>query len=96
LEIHLLGSKSNRAAIGAKLRVKSTINGKSIWQMREISAQTGYAGQNSLTAHFGLANAKQVDELVVEWPNGIKQQFKKVKAGRRYQLKEEGKLVIWP
>lgn len=96
LEIHLSGTRSNQAAIGAKLRVKSTIKGKAVWQMREISAQTGYAGQNSLTAHFGLANAKQVDELVIEWPSGVKQQFKKVKVGQRYQLRENGKLVIWP
>ena len=33
VEIHLSGRKSNRAAIGAKLRVKSTINGKSVWQI---------------------------------------------------------------
>lgn len=96
LKIHLSGTQSNQAAIGAKLRVRSTIDGKAVWQMREISAQSGYAGQNSLTAHFGLANARRVDELVIEWPSGVRQQFKKVKAGRRYQLKEDGKLVIWP
>lgn len=96
VEIQLIGGQSNRAAIGAKLRIKSQINGKTVWQMREISAQTGYAGQNSLTAHFGLGKTQQVDELVVEWPSGAKQQFKKVKAGKFYRLRENGKLAMLP
>ncbi|MEL6850517.1 MAG: CRTAC1 family protein, partial [Bacteroidota bacterium] len=54
--IKLVGTKSNRAAIGAKIRVKATVNGQSFWQLREISGQTGggSSAQNSLKAHFGL------------------------------------------
>ena len=40
--------------------------------MQQLSAQSGYCGQNSLIAHFGLGNATAVDSIVVDWPSGIK------------------------
>ena len=57
LKLRLIGTRSNRAAIGAKVRVRATINGKSFWQMREISGGDGLRGQNSLHVHVGLGNA---------------------------------------
>ncbi|MCP4710809.1 MAG: hypothetical protein GY869_19470, partial [Planctomycetes bacterium] len=69
--IKCVGTLSNTAAIGAKVRVKATIYGQPVWQLREISAQTGYAGQNSLRAHFGLGNAALIDSLKIEWPSGL-------------------------
>lgn len=69
------GTASNKSAIGAKVRVKAGINGVPVWQVREISAQSGYCGQNQLDAHFGLAGASIVDSLVVEWPSGLKEYY---------------------
>ena len=70
LTIKLKGTISNASAIGAKIRVMATINGKVVWQTREIRSQSGYAGQNSLVAHFGLGDAGIVDSLVISWPSG--------------------------
>jgi hypothetical protein len=70
LKIKLTGLQSNLDGIGAKVKVKAIINGEEVWQYREISAQTGYAGQNSLVSHFGLGDATQADSIVVEWPFG--------------------------
>lgn len=70
LKVKLEGTESNRSAIGAKVKVKAQINGNAVWQIREISAQTGYCGQNSLIAHFGLGEATIVDSLLVFWPSG--------------------------
>ncbi len=70
LTLRLEGTQSNRSAIGAKVRVKANINGSDRWQVREISAQSGYCGQNSLIVHFGLGDATLVDSLLVEWPSG--------------------------
>lgn len=70
LKMQLIGSLSNRSAIGTKLRLKASIGGKAFWQMREISAQSGYCGQNSLIAHFGLGDATRIDSLRIEWTNG--------------------------
>jgi hypothetical protein len=71
--IKCVGISSNASAIGAKVRVKATINNQSVWQMQEISGQTGYASQNSLNAEFGLKDAALIDSIKVEWPNGLVQ-----------------------
>lgn len=71
LNVKLVGTTSNRSAIGAIVRVKSVIDANPVWQMREISAQTGFCAQSSLNAHFGLGDAAMVDSIVVEWPSGI-------------------------
>ncbi len=69
INIKCAGTTSNKSAIGAKVRVKATIQGKPIWQMQEISGQTGYFSQNSLNAEFGLGDATIIDSIKVEWPN---------------------------
>ena len=57
VNIELLGTASNNSAIGAKVKVKATIQSQPVWQMRELSGQTGYLSQNSLNAEFGLGDA---------------------------------------
>ncbi|EAY27814.1 FG-GAP-like repeat-containing protein [Microscilla marina] len=88
LNISLKGVVSNASAIGAKVRVKATMRGKSIWQMREISAQSGYNCQNSLRVHFGLGDAQKVDSLVIEWPLGIKEHFVNVQTKKFMSFQE--------
>lgn len=68
-----VGTVSNRSAIGAKVRVRATIKGNSVSQMREVSGQTGFYGQNSLNAEFGLGDATVIDSIRIEWPSGIVQ-----------------------
>jgi enediyne biosynthesis protein E4 len=70
INIKLTGTVSNRSAIGAKVYVTANINGQTVKQMREISAQTGYCGQNSMTAHFGLKDAATIEKVEVKWPAG--------------------------
>jgi hypothetical protein len=74
LKVTCVGAISNRSAIGAKVRVKATIGGKTFWQLREINPQ------NALQAHFGLGNATNVDVLRIEWPSGIVQEFPNIAA----------------
>ncbi|HKR03705.1 MAG TPA: FG-GAP-like repeat-containing protein [Bacteroidia bacterium] len=70
ITIKLVGNPTNKAAIGTKIKIKAIINGLPVWQMREISAQTSYCGQNDLRAHFGLGNGTVVDSVKVEWLSG--------------------------
>ena len=70
LHVRCVGVASNRSAIGARVRVKATIGGSPVWQLREISSQTGYNSMNSLAVEFGLGDATVVDSLVVDWPSG--------------------------
>jgi enediyne biosynthesis protein E4 len=69
LSVRLEGTRSNRAAIGAKVRVLATIGGKTFWQMREISGGCS-RGQSDPRAHFGLGDATNVEVVRVEWPSG--------------------------
>ncbi|MDZ7332078.1 MAG: FG-GAP-like repeat-containing protein [candidate division KSB1 bacterium] len=73
INLQCTGTNSNRAGIGAKVRVKATIDGQVRWQMREISAQNGYGSHDDLRAHFGLGDATLIDELIIEWPSGLVQ-----------------------
>lgn len=80
LKIKCVGGPSNRAAIGAKVRVQAQNGlGALTWQMREISGGKDYS-QNSLIAHFGLGNATNVQTVRIEWPSGIVQTLTNVAA----------------
>lgn len=72
LQVRLVATISNRAAIGARVRVYATVGGSPRRQMREISAQNTFNGMNALDAHFGLGDAAIVDSVVVEWPSGLR------------------------
>ncbi|MCB0521518.1 MAG: CRTAC1 family protein [Lewinellaceae bacterium] len=67
LKVKLNGTGANHSAIGAKIWVTTAVNGQSTTQLREISAQSGYCGQNSLTAHFGLGEAEMVEEVKIQF-----------------------------
>ncbi len=73
--VTLAGTNSNRSAIGTKIRVKANIYGKDVWQMRELSGQTGggVGGQNELKTIIGLGDATLIDSMVVEWNSGYRQ-----------------------
>ena len=89
IELTLKGTTSNKGAIGTKIRAKASIDGKTVWQLREIRSQSGYAGQNSSVVHFGLKNASKADSIVVIWPSGLVEVFLDVEANQRI-FKEEG------
>jgi len=78
LTVKLVGTVTNRSAIGTKILVKATINGNVVWQMREISAQSSYCGQNDLRAHFGLGDADQIETIVVKWLSGAEETYSNI------------------
>jgi hypothetical protein len=73
INIRCVGMVSNKAGIGAKVFIRSTINSVVVRQMQVVSSQTGGAisGQGSLNADFGLGNATIIDSIRIEWPSGI-------------------------
>ncbi len=70
-ELDCIGTVSNRSAIGAKIKLKATINNRQVTQQREVNSVSGHNGQNMLRAHFGLGDANSIEELTIEWPSGI-------------------------
>ena len=93
IRIKCVGTASNRSGIGAKVRVRATIAGKTFWQLREISSGNGFCG-NAIDAHFGLGDADRVDLLRVEWPSGIVQEFHDLSVNRSLTLTEPARLQV--
>jgi hypothetical protein len=69
VELKLIGSKSNRDAIGT--RVVLTAGGTSY--LREVNGGNGYASQSTTRLHFGIGSASGVDRVEVRWPSGLVQ-----------------------
>jgi hypothetical protein len=84
LEVKLVGTKSNRSAIGARVKI---VSGK-VSQIREVNNQSSYLSQNSLTQHFGLAKFKKADTLTIRWPSGLNQQFLNIPVNERIEITE--------
>ncbi len=88
LKFRLAGTTSNRDGIGARVRVKATIQGRSLWQLREIQSAGGDASGTPLLAHFGLGDATHAEIVRVEWPSGIVQELRQVPVDRFSTLEE--------
>jgi len=69
--IALQGTRSNRDAIGARVRVK--IGGKTM--MRQVEAGSGYASEMMLPVHFGLGTANKIESVEITWPSGLVNSF---------------------
>jgi enediyne biosynthesis protein E4 len=84
LAIHLVGSKSNRQGLGAKLTLKA--GGKSAY--REYGVGTSYLSQSVREAWFGLGQAERADSLTVIWPSGTRQDFTNLPVNRMLTITE--------
>lgn len=76
IELKLQGTTSNRAAIGARIKVVTTTPART--QIREVSSRTGYGSQNSLIQHFGLGTATAISQIEIKWPSGAIQTINNV------------------
>ena len=70
--IKLVGTRSNRDGIGAKVRVTA---GKTI-QTAEMKSGNGYASDSDQRLLFGIGDHKKIDQLEIRWPSGITQRIK--------------------
>lgn len=83
LKVKLVGTKSNRSAIGA--RVTASYAGRR--QAQGVLAQSGYLSVSDRRLHFGLGQAKSAD-LEIRWPNGNNEIVKQVAAGQLVVIRE--------
>ena len=93
LEVKCVGTVANRSAIGTRIRMKATIDGKTFWQMRELSAGGGWDLAKPLVAHFGLGDATNVETLRIEWPSGTVQELHNVTPKQILTLTEPPRLT---
>lgn len=80
----LIGTKSNRAAIGARV----TVHADAMTQFDEVRGGGSYLSQNDLRLHFGLGNTSKMDLVEVRWPTGKIEPFKDVPADKIYTIVE--------
>jgi hypothetical protein len=87
--IELVGSKSNRSAIGARVELTAG----ALRQLDEVRSGGGYASQKDFRMHFGLGQADQADSVIVRWPGGGVEEFREVKANQ-WVIIREGEGII--
>ena len=82
--VDLMGSVSNRSAIGARVRV--------VWeegaQVQEVSGGIGVSAQNQRRLHFGLGKTSGVEGMQIRWPSGRTQNVKQPELDRYHVLVE--------
>lgn len=85
LLIQATGRKSNRDAIGTKIKV-STPSGRTLYN--HITVSVGFMSSSDRRLHFGLGSEKSVASMEVQWPNGTVQTFTDIAADQILKLEE--------
>jgi enediyne biosynthesis protein E4 len=80
----LVGTKSNRAAIGARV----TVRAGDATQVAEVRGGSSYLSQNDLRLHFGLGSATRVVSVDVAWPSGRRDHWSGLDGDRYHTLTE--------
>lgn len=81
---HLIGTKSNRAAIGARI----TIHAAGVTQFNEVRGGGSYLSQNDLRLHFGLSSADKMETVEISWPSGKTELLRDLSSDFIYTLTE--------
>lgn len=89
LTLRLVGKRSNRLGIGAKVKV--TANGST--QIGEVRSGGSYLSQNDLRLHFGLGSTAKIENLEVRWPSGEVDCYRDLTADDFYVV-TEGESVL--
>jgi enediyne biosynthesis protein E4 len=82
--LQLMGTKSNRDAIGARV----TLYADGHQQLQEVRSGGGYISQSDFRLHFGLGKAAKVDRLEIRWPSGLIDKLENVQVNQIVTIKE--------
>lgn len=85
IRFRLVGTKSNRDAIGTRVKIFS--NG--VMQTRMVRSGSSYLSQSELPVTFGLGKRDKIERALIEWPSGRSEEFKDLAAGKAYEIAEE-------
>ena len=89
LKINLVGTKSNREGLGAKVTV--TAGNLKITKVKD--GKSGYLSQSDLPLYFGLGDATQVDSINILWPSGTVQKVPHAEINRTLRIVEGGEAM---
>jgi hypothetical protein len=84
LLVELVGTKSNRSGIGARVSVKAGERRL----MDEVRSGSSFASQSDLRLHFGLGKAEVIEKLHVQWPSGAKDELTQVPVNQAITIQE--------
>jgi len=84
VRLRLVGTESNRDAIGAVVRIYHG----STTQSRLVKSGSSYLSQSELPVTFGIGKHDGIDRVVIQWPNGRTEEHKNLAAGRAYRCVE--------
>jgi hypothetical protein len=95
LKIRLVGKKSNRTGIGARVTVtaRMQVGGQALRQIDEVRSGGSYYSQNDLRLHFGLDRAVKADLVEISWPSGAKDTLRDLAANHLYVIEEGGAVL---
>ena len=80
----LIGTKSNRGGIGARVRVTTS----KMTQIDEVRAGGSYNSTSDTRLHFGLGSEATIKRVEVLWPSGLRQEFSEIQGDAIYDIKE--------
>jgi hypothetical protein len=84
VRFRLVGTKSNRDAIGAEVRIECG----GVSQSRLVKSGSSYLSQSELPVTFGVGKREVVERVVVLWPSGRTEEFKSLACGKAYECVE--------
>jgi hypothetical protein len=84
IRLKLIGTKSNRDAIGAQVKIFAG----GVMQTRMVKSGSSYLSQSELAVTFGLGKRDRVERVVVDWPSGRTEEFKDLASGREHEITE--------
>ncbi len=101
IKIRLVGTKSNKTGIGARIKVVAQTGtplptakpATPLTQIEEVRSCNGYYSASDLRIHFGLADAKKVDLVEIHWPSGTVDTLKDLDVNRLYVIEEGGRVL---
>jgi hypothetical protein len=85
IRFELVGTKSNRDAIGATVRI--FLGSQS--QMRMIRSGSSYCSQSELAVVFGVGRRDKIDRVAMEWPSGRTEEYKNLQTAKAYRCTEQ-------
>ncbi len=89
VSFELAGTKSNRLAIGARLKIVAG----GMTQTEEIRSGGSYLSNHDFRVHFGLGGAAKIDSLEIHWPSGKVETIKDLKGDQFYAVLEGSGIV---
>jgi hypothetical protein len=84
IRFQLVGTKSNRDAIGATVKILSG----GLTQSRVVRGGSSYLSQSELPVTFGVGKSEKVERVTIDWPSGKNEEYKDLAVGKTYEIIE--------